>query len=96
MPGLSGTFTDDDDVPVSLSGYDITLHIAYPEPIVVPGTVTDAANGKYVIQWRENDLVAGRWRFEVQFASPSGGVQTVNRHPETREFLELVIDKEVA
>jgi len=96
LPGLSGAIKDDDGVAVDITGYQITLHIAYPVPVVIPATITDAVNGVYVIDWRDSDLTYGRWRFELQIVDTGGNTVTVNRHSDNNALLELVVDRQVA
>lgn len=95
-PALLGTIENDDGTPVNIAGYGFALHIDYAVPKVVAGGISDAPNGKYIIQWGAGDLLPGRWRFEIQITDASGGILTINRHNENDELLELIIDPQVA
>lgn len=96
LPQLSGQITNDDGSPTNILGYTITLGINYhPEPAYITGQIKDAANGEYVIPLTQEDLRAGTWKFQVEYVDASGGVVTLNRHPETNQELELVVDQKI-
>ncbi|OQY18137.1 MAG: hypothetical protein B6I36_07700 [Desulfobacteraceae bacterium 4572_35.1] len=96
LPTMTGQLTDDDGSVIDISSYTITLHIKYDTPKVVPAVVTDAANGKYEIQWSADDFVKGKWKFELQITDSNGAIQTVNRHEDNDRLLEFIVDGEVA
>lgn len=83
LPTIFGTLTEDDGTtPVNLSGYTITLHIAYSPPLVKAATIISEAGGEFGFYWLNTtssptpanppDLRAGTWSAEIQIISPEG------------------------
>lgn len=95
LPYMQGTLTNDDGSPVDLTDMNVTLHIGYNPPLVKIATITDALNGKFFLEWDPTDLVAGRWKYEIQIANAAGGIRTINRLPDTSNLI-LLIDPQIA
>lgn len=75
LPNIVGTLEG-----VDLSGYTIEFDLEQPNFLVVQKstatsgvTITDAANGVFVISWLATDLVVGRDQpAQVRFIDPGG------------------------
>ena len=97
LPGLVGTIKEDDGTLKNITGYRFHAHIHYDNsPTIVVGSIVDAANGIYRIDWLTDSFKPGIWYFEIQITDDSGGILTINRHHENNELLELFIDAQVA
>lgn len=96
LPSLRGTLTEDDGTPVDLSGAHVAVHIKYDTPLEKTATITDAANGKWLVEWEPGDLMAGKWPYEIQVTDATGDVRSWNRESETDRLLTMIIDPEVA
>lgn len=74
-PVITGTYVDEDDNPIDITGWLIELLIKMATPIAVTGTVTDGPAGEFEIMFDVADLsevgtfVTGL-RFNDQEADP--------------------------
>ena len=74
-PVISGTYVDEDDNPINITGWLVELLLKMATPIAVTGTVTDGPAGEFEIMFAITDLIeAGTFitglRFNDQEASP--------------------------
>lgn len=78
-------FTEGDTLPhldmalgVDISGWQISLHVAYhPVPLVKIAEVTNAALGEFTVTWQSGDLLAGRHDAELQLVDVHGDIFTI-------------------
>lgn len=61
-----------DGNPLPLTGYSLTMKIAYTPPLQIAADIVDAANGVAQVPWTADDLKAGNWGAELLIVSPSG------------------------
>jgi hypothetical protein len=55
-PLIIGTYVDEDENPIDITGWIIDLLIKMDVPIAVAATVTDGPNGEFQIQFATTDL----------------------------------------
>ena len=96
LPSLQGTITEDDGTAVDLTGCSVALHIKYDTPLIKTASITDAANGKWLVEWEPGDLQEGKWLYEIQVTDANSDARTWNRESTTDRPLTMVIDAEVA
>jgi hypothetical protein len=74
-PIIEGTYVDEEDNPIDITGWLVELLIKMATPIAVAGTITDGPAGEFAIMFATTDLIeAGTFvtglRFNDQEASP--------------------------
>lgn len=73
LPVIGGTITDDDNVAIDITGWDITLHIGYEgSPLAKAATIPVGTDGFFQFTWVGGDLRAGKVVAELQVVSPVG------------------------
>lgn len=63
-------------VPVDITGWGIKLHLGYATPLVLTGTLTTPLSGLASVAFVSGNLVAGKWKAEVQITKPGTLIQT--------------------
>jgi hypothetical protein len=98
LPRVNGTIRDDNGSPMNISGWVITLHIAYGDdlggPLVKTALIPNGTDGFFEFMWEEGDLQPGRFDYELQFVKPDG-VQTTQRN-EDGSKLRMRINPQIA
>lgn len=57
---------------INVTGFTITLHIGYKEPLIKPANITDGPAGEFQFEWAAGDLREGNWNAEVQVIDTDG------------------------
>lgn len=66
-------------------GWEIALHIDYPEPIAIPAQITDGPAGLFQFVIPGDQRIRGKWAAEVQVVSPEG-ILTYQEDPMENAF----------
>ncbi len=69
LPEFEFQYLEDDEVtPIDITGFTITMKIKRPSPsalLTKTMTITDAALGKFKVEWTTGDVVAGKQKAHV-------------------------------
>lgn len=72
LPAIAGRLLEDDGSAIDITGFVITLHIGYEEPLIKTADIPVGTDGYFSFPWAGADLKPGIWPAEVQIVSPSG------------------------